>query len=104
MKKLLIIALSFFFVSSFKVAAKETGIWAKQKNFAQVNVACIQTYTCHPKDDVLHPDDVYVAVSKPELVTGVCSAACGPADSCNECLTNPPKTPCVWELRKIKKK
>ncbi len=103
MKKFLAITLSLFFVASFKAAAKEPGIWVKQKNFAQVNVACVQTYTCHPKEDVLHPDDVYVAVSKPELITGVCSAAGGPAGSCNECLTTPPKTSCVWELRKVKK-
>jgi len=80
--------------------AKDIGVWVKEKNFAQVNIGCTQTWTCHPKMDILHGVDTYVAVTRPKLIIGVCSASNGPIDSCNVCLSSPPKETCVWELKK----
>lgn len=82
--------------------AKEIGIWIKEKNFAQINLACAQTWTCHPKTDLLHSANTYVAVTKPQITTGVCSVAEGPTDSCNVCIASSPKVDCFWEMRNKK--
>jgi hypothetical protein len=76
----------------------EEGIWVPESNFAQVNVACIRTYTCTPKTDVMYGGEKKLVHSEPRLVTGVCNVGGGPADSCNECMTTPPSETCEWHL------
>lgn len=90
------------FVQGAPAMAKEPGEWKKSGDFVQANVACMQRYTCHPKTAVLHSEDTFVAVTKPQLRTGVCSAGGGAIDSCNVCLVSEPAEPCVWEVRKKK--
>lgn len=80
--------------------AREGGVWARSGPPAQVNVACLQAWTCHPRTAVLHGADTFVAVTPPKLVTGVCSAGGGAIDGCNVCLVSPPAASCEWELRK----
>lgn len=82
--------------------AKEPGKWMKNGDFVQINIGCTQRYTCHPKTSVLHSADTYIAVTKPQVETGVCSAGGGAIDSCNVCLVSEPTEPCMWEVRKKK--
>lgn len=74
---------------------KYEGTWAVQKTFTQLNVACIKTYICTPKQAILHSADSKVSRPDPKAVTGVCSAAGGPVDSCDQCLTTPPNDECT---------
>lgn len=82
------------------VTAAENGKWVKNRDFSQVNIGCIQTWTCHPKSDILHDASYFVAVTKPQVTNGICSAGGGAIDSCNVCLASEPNIPCKWELRK----
>lgn len=75
----------------------EDGIWVKTDAFTQVNLTCYQVWICRPKDSILHQGDL--VTSKPESIRGMCSAAGGPIDSCNTCLTNPPAKKCSWSIR-----
>ena len=80
--------------------ATEKGIWVKSSlPAAQVNVACTQVWECSIGQDIVHSDDTYVWRTPNKLTVGVCSAAGGPPDSCNECLASPPSESCEWELR-----
>lgn len=89
-------------MQSMPVAAKEPGKWMKNGDPVQANAACMQRYTCHPRTSVLHSEDTFVAVTKPQMKTGVCSAGGGAIDGCNVCLVSEPTEPCMWELRKKK--
>jgi hypothetical protein len=79
-------------------AFAESGVWVADEQFAQINVACKRLYRCTTGQDILHDSNTVVRVTPPESVWGVCSAGGGPADSCNECLTNPPTTLCEWHV------
>lgn len=81
-------------------AFSEEGVWTPDDTFAQVNVFCTRVYKCGPASDIVYGGDKKLVSSSPTLVKGVCSAAGGAADSCNECLTNPPKEKCEWHLEK----
>jgi hypothetical protein len=83
---------------STDIALGDTGLWVAEDSFAQVNVFCLRTYRCVTGQDILHSADTVVKTTSPILQKGVCSAAGGPADSCNECLTNPPSEPCTWSV------
>jgi hypothetical protein len=91
-------------VLSFPVAlvaagvAADEGTWRPEEPFAQVNVFCTRVYSCGPTYDILHSGETKVISTSPKAVPGVCSAGVGPADSCNECLTNPPPDKCEWHL------
>ena len=76
----------------------ETGTWVADNNFGQVTMACTRTYTCRPPIDIVYDARLQLVSTPPALVWGVCSAGSGPNDSCNDCLTNPPETPCEWHL------
>ena len=95
------ILLGFFVVlSGTSLAfAAENGTWYKSGPHVQINAACTQVYACKPKTALIIRADSYVAVSKPKMVYGVCSAGGGAIDSCNACLTSPPTDPCVWSVR-----
>jgi hypothetical protein len=83
----------------FPMAAfAEDGVWVPEDSFAQINAFCTRVYRCTPPQDILHGSDTKVVSTAPKLLTGVCSAGGGPADSCNECLTNPPTDKCEWHL------
>jgi len=81
-------------------AADDPGIWVPDDNFAQLNVFCSRVYRCTAGHPLMHSAETQVVFTPNELVTGVCSVAGGPADSCNVCLTNPPPVPCVYRLEK----
>jgi hypothetical protein len=78
----------------------EDGVWSPTNTVAQVNVACTRVYLCTPGKDILHSSETKVTTTPPKLVFGVCSAGGGPIDSCNDCLTNPPRDKCEWHLEK----
>src|SRR6266403_3166594 len=80
--------------------ARDTGSWVAVGPVAQVNIGCSQVWECQANQDVLHSSDTYVWHTPNKLTFGVCNAAGGPADSCNECAASPPNEPCEWELRK----
>ena len=74
--------------------AKQPGVWTPYNEFAQLHTACYRVYSCGPATDVLHSGDTRVEATPPEVSWGVCSGF----DSCDVCNTNPPSTPCEWEL------
>lgn len=76
----------------------EDGVWSPSSTVAQVNVACTRVYSCGPGSPIVYNANSKLVVSAPKLQWGVCSASAGPADSCNECLTNPPDEPCTWSI------
>ncbi|MGL6529341.1 hypothetical protein ACSZM9_09620 [Aeromonas hydrophila] len=78
----------------------EQGVWVKNKNFAQMHTACVQTWTCSPKQAVIHSPETTIKVTKPAYTMGVCNAGDGPIDGCNECAANEPKELCNWSLEK----
>ena len=80
--------------------AKDSGIWVAIGPVAQLNVGCSQVWECRANQDIIHSGDTYVWHTPNKLTLGVCNAAGGPADSCNECAASPPSEPCEWELRK----
>lgn len=80
-------------------ARAETGRWAANSAFAQINVFCQRLYTCSPAQDILYDSKKKLVVTGPKTVRGVCSAGSGPVDACNECLTNPPNEACEWHLQ-----
>ena len=92
-----IIVLSVFVVFS-SISWAEDGVWTTDDSFAQINVFCTRMYKCVPGVDVLHGSDTKIISTPPKIVQGVCSAGGGPADSCNDCLTNPPSDKCEWHL------
>jgi hypothetical protein len=81
-------------------AFADAGVWSTSSQFQQINVFCQRVYTCGPSQDILRGADTKLVVTSPKLVSGVCSAGAGPADSCNTCLTNPPTVNCEWHLEK----
>lgn len=101
MKKRVTLAFVFYGLSCIALASDEqTGIWSPDSTFAQLNVACVRTYTCGPSDAEMYSADQKIVASGPRQVTGVCSAGDGPVGSCNVCLTNPPSDPCKWHLER----
>jgi hypothetical protein len=80
-------------------ACAEEGVWTPNDDFAQINVFCTRVYKCGPSTDIVYGGDKKLVFSSPKLVQGVCSASGGAADSCNECLTNPPQEICEWHLQ-----
>lgn len=81
-------------------AAAEQGKWYENKEFIQLHTACTRVYSCTVGEDIIHSSDKKVVIlTDNKLVWGICSAADGPADSCNVCLTNTPSDACEWELR-----
>jgi hypothetical protein len=82
-------------------ALAEDGVW-RAKSFVQLNSFCVHIYRCGPADDVLPSSDTEIVSTRPKVATGVCSAGNGPVNSCNVCLTTPPRDKCAWHLeRKI---
>jgi hypothetical protein len=81
------------------VASVNEGVWVKSGGAAQVNMACSQAWECQATHDILHSSDTYVWHTPNKLTWGVCSAAGGAVDTCNECAVRPPDEPCQWELR-----
>lgn len=77
----------------------DDGIWVKG-NWAQVNAYCSQTYECVTKNSILHSADTVVRTSDPKIKIGVCNAAGGAIDTCNECSSSPPNEPCVIWIEK----
>ncbi len=77
-------------------AFAEDGVWTPTDTVAQVNVACTRVYTCGPAKPVMYGADKRLVATGNKLVWGVCSAGGGPVDSCNVCVTNPPKERCEW--------
>ena len=94
----LAISLSFGMLLLPSAILADDGVWQAEESFAQVNVLCTRVYTCGPANDILHSEDTQVISTPPKLVSGVCSAGEGAADSCNVCLTNPPQDKCEWHL------
>jgi len=80
------------------VASAEIGTWSKAGNPAQVNVACVQVWSCGPSSAVIYDAKYQVKTTSPQSTTGVCSAGDGPIDSCNICLSAPPTMKCEWSL------
>ena len=80
--------------------SKDTGIWVAIGPVAQLNIGCSQVWECRTKQDIVHSSDTYIWHTPNKLTLGVCNAAGGPADGCNECAASPPPDPCEWELRK----
>src|SRR5579871_2225671 len=79
-------------------AMADPGVWVKEGEGLPVNVACVQIYECNAPTDILHSASTKVIHTPDEAQVGVCSAGSGPIDSCNECLTNPPPTPCEYQV------
>jgi hypothetical protein len=98
MKILACLSVSLWFMSAVSAVA-EIGDWTTEETFAQANVACFRVYKCGPNEDVMYGGDKKIVASTPRTVWGICSAAGGPPDSCNECLTNPPADACEWHLQ-----
>ena len=94
------IAIFFATLLNCGVTYAEQGVWVADDQFIQVNVACSRTYVCRPSTDILHDGNSRMVATSPILVWGICSAADGPADSCNVCLTNPPTKSCEWHMER----
>jgi len=82
-----------------------TGVWAAEREFyvPPVPLACSRVYTCGPAQTTMSSAEYRRVYHYPpkQTIVGVCSAARGAADSCNECLTNPPSDPCEWHWEHI---
>ena len=96
-----LIALSFSCVvqSGEIVGKKSSGEWIAGP-FAQINIACTQSWNCSTPNGVIHGPDTVVVYSKSESTTGVCNAAGGPVESCNVCAAPKPKNKCEYWLEK----
>lgn len=82
-------------VANSEIALAETGTWVGEPNFSQLNAACFRLYRCGPTTDQMFDSATHkLVVPAPETVTGVCTGY----DSCNECNTNEPTTPCEWSI------
>ena len=78
---------------------RHEGVWAAGPvNTGPLPSFCSRVYSCGPRDTVMTDADCKMMSTPKETVRGACSAGRGPVDSCNECLTNPPSTPCEWWL------
>ena len=86
-------------VAFAQATKKEPGKWVARE-FAQVNVFCMQSWTCETGKNLLISADMKVVTVKAQPTKGVCNAAGGPTDSCNLCAANPPTTPCEYWLEK----
>ncbi len=87
-------------IAADRVGSVQQGVWVKEDRFAQINVYCLQTWTCVPGKDVMHSADTKVVTTAPKSVRGVCSAAGGAADSCNFCASSAPTDRCEWWIEK----
>ena len=63
--------------------------------------ACVSYNEAHGQQTMGNADCERIYTNPParRKVSGVCSAAGGPADSCNECLTNPPDDACEYHYK-----
>jgi hypothetical protein len=77
------------------------GEWFPEKSFTHINIACFRKYNCDVKESWIFAADQKKVSNPPfKQVTGVCSADGGAIDSCNTCLSNPPKEQCEVHLEK----
>lgn len=81
-------------------AMAEKGIWVKGSSTAQANLACLAKWECRPEKDILYSADSKITATQPEYTVGVCNAAGGDIEGCNECSSSPPTQPCEWKLEK----
>ena len=80
-------------------AFADSGVWVQESQFAQVNISCFRYYRCSTKQEIVFDSVEHkLVLTAPAKVFGVCSAAGGAVDSCNECLTNEPTTACQWSI------
>ncbi len=83
----------------------ERGIWSPDKKFigpglAPPSIGCSRKWYCNPKTQMIIGGDERIEATPPEVIGGQCLAGTGPIKSCNECLTPPPQTQCVFRIIK----
>ena len=82
------------------------GVWRPEPGFTAPiipTLPCTRIYTCGEEIDLTADNcrPVYTYPPRKRTVAGVCSTGGGPADSCNECPTNPPSDPCEWIWKRM---
>lgn len=83
------------------VAARaEDGRWIAGLDVVQSNITCMRTYRCAPLRPVKLAQDEKIVSTATQRVAGVCARGIGPLTSCTQCLTNPPKERCTWQVVK----
>ena len=81
------------------VGSKDEGKWIAG-NFYNKNIFCTRAWLCTPGVDVLHGIDTKVVTTENVSTEGVCNAADGPADSCNDCSAPKPTESCQYWLER----
>jgi hypothetical protein len=99
-KPLLIAVLCLAALAVPGTARADVGVWVAEEQFSQVNVACVRKYVCRPATDLMFGSDYRLEITPPSAEWGVCVIGTGDIDSCNVCVTNEPKVPCLYEVVK----
>lgn len=80
-------------VSSF------VGSWEKHGEFAQINVACSQLYTCAcPPDPTVYSKDCSLTVTPMVASHGTCAQGGSDPESCTNCIAPAPTSTCSCTL------
>ena len=74
-----------------------SGTWVA-KTFSQVNIFCLQKWTCEPPSIIYDSGTHTLKTTGSEVTTGACSAGGGSPTSCNHCIATPPATQCKYWL------